>query len=113
MMLEDSKNEVLKSLMPTLKAGKKWKVRDTISAKDNLAFKKIIGHTQTGRRGFGSNEKQWWSKTSGKNHRDMVIQDVRSAIDNKRFLKGVQQSQQGQWTNWEETLQKSITWKDI
>ena len=43
----------------------------------------------------------------------MVIRDVSSEIDNKRFLKGVQQSQQGQWTNWEETLQKSITWNDI
>ena len=40
----------------------------------------------------------------------MVIQDVRSEIDYKRFLKGIQQ---GQWTNWEETLQTSITWNDI
>ena len=43
----------------------------------------------------------------------MVIQDVRREVDNKKFLKGLQQSQQGQWTNWEETLQNSITWKDI
>ena len=113
MILDDSEDEVIKSLNPTLKIGKKWKVKDTVrSAKDNLAFKEIIGHTQTGRQGFGTNEKQRRSKTSGKNHRNMVIQDVRSEIDNKRFLKGVQQSQQGQWTNWEETLQKSITWND-
>ena len=52
-------------------------------------------------------------KTSGKNRWDIVIQDVRSDIDDKRFLKRVLQSQQGQWTNWEETLQKSITWNDI
>ena len=43
----------------------------------------------------------------------MVIQDVRSEVDNKTFLKGVQQSQQGQWTNWEKTLQKAIIWNDI
>ena len=43
----------------------------------------------------------------------MVIQDVRNEADNKRFLKGVQQSQQGQWKKWEKTLQKSITWNDI
>ena len=42
MMLDDSKDEVIKSLKPTLKTGKKWKVRDTIrSAKDNLAFEEI------------------------------------------------------------------------
>ena len=88
-MLDDSKDEVLKSLKPTLKTGKKWKVRDTIrSAKDNLVFKEIIGHTQTGRQGFKTNEKQWWSKNSGKNHSDMVIQDVKNEVDNKRFLKG-------------------------
>ena len=73
MMVDDSKDNVIKSLKSTLKTGKKWKVRDTIrTAKDNLAFKEIIGHTQTGRQGFGTNEKQWWSKTSGKNRRDVV-----------------------------------------
>ena len=59
MMLDGSKDEVIKSLKSTLKTGKKWKVRDTIrSAKDNLAFKEIIGHTLTGRQGFEINEKQ-------------------------------------------------------
>ena len=60
MMLDDSKDEVIKSLKPILKTGKKWKVRDTIrSAKDNLAFKEIIGRIQTGRQSLGTNEKQW------------------------------------------------------
>ena len=114
MMLDDSKDEVIKSPKPTFKTGKKWKVRDTIrSPKDNLVFKDIIEHTQTGKRAFITNEKQRWSKTSGKNRRDMVIQDVRREVANKRFLKRVQQSQQGQLTNWEETLQKSFTWNNI
>ena len=43
----------------------------------------------------------------------MVIQNVRSEVGNKRFLKCVQQSQQGQWTNWDEILQKFITWNNI
>ena len=59
------------------------------------------------------NEKQRWSKTTVKNRRDTVIQDVRSEVDNKRFLRGVQPSKQGRWTNWKETLQKSITRKDL
>ena len=114
MMLDYSKDEVIKSLKPTWKTGKKWKVRDTIrSAKVNLALKEIIGHTQTGRQELRTNEKQQWSKTTGKNYQNMVIQDVKSEVDNERFLKGVYQSQQGQWINWEETLQKSIKWNDI
>ena len=67
MMLDDSKDEAIKSLKPTLKTGKKWKVRDIIrSVKDNLAFKEITGHTQTGRQSFGTNEKQRWSKLPAK-----------------------------------------------
>ena len=58
MMLDDSKDEVLKSQKPSLKTGEKWKVRDTVRcAKDDIAFKEIIGYTQTGRQGFGTNEK--------------------------------------------------------
>ena len=35
MMLDDSKDKVIKSLNPTLKTGRKWKVKDTIiSAKE-------------------------------------------------------------------------------
>lgn len=114
MMLDDYKDKAIKALKPTLKAGTKWKVRETItSAKDNLAFNEVIGYTQVGKQGLGLNEKQWWSKSSGKDRRDMVIQNVMKEEDKKRLVKGVQQSQQGQWTNWEEALQKSITWKDI
>ena len=109
-MLDDSKDKVIKSLNPTLKTGRKWKVKDTIvSAKENLAFKEVIGLTQTGRQDLGVNEKKWWSQVNGKDRLDMVIQEVTNEEDNKRLIKGVQQSQQGHWTRWEETLQRSIT----
>ena len=114
MMLDDSKDKVIKSLNLTLKTGRKWKVKDTIiSAKENLAFKEVNSLTQTGRQGLGVNEKKWWSQATGKDRRDMVIQEVRNKEDNKRLIKGVQQSQQGQWTSWEEAQQRSITWNDI
>ena len=84
MMLDDSRDKVIKSLNPTLKTGRKWKVKDTIiSAKENLAFKEVIGLTQTGRQGFGVNEKKWWSQAYGKDRRDMVIQEVRNEEDKK------------------------------
>ena len=43
----------------------------------------------------------------------MIINEVRKDEDNKRFQKAAQQSQQGQWTNWEDALQKSLSWNDI
>ena len=66
-MLADSKDKVIKSLNPTLKIGKKRKVRDTIrSAKVSLAFKEIIEHIQTGRQGLGINESSSGQKLSTK-----------------------------------------------
>ena len=59
------------------------------------------------------NKKKWWSQANGKDRRDMVFQEVRNEEDNKRLIKGVEQSQQGQWTSWGEALQRSITWNDI
>ena len=111
MMLDDSKDKLLN---PALKTGRKWIVIDTKeSAKENLAFNEVIGLTQLGRQGLGVNEKKWLSQANGKDRRDMVIQEVGNEEDNKRLIKGVQQSQQGQWTSWEEPLQRSITWNNI
>ena len=66
MMLNGRKDDVIKSLKPTLKTGKKRKVRVTTKITCNLAFKEIIGHIQTGRKGLETDEKQRWSKTTGK-----------------------------------------------
>ena len=60
MILDDSKDKVIKSLNTTMKTGRKWKVKDTIiSAKENLASKEVIGLTQTGKQGLGVYEKKW------------------------------------------------------
>ena len=114
MMLEDSPDEVVKSVQPSLRTGKKWKVQDAVvSAKENLIQKEVIGLTQSGRMGLGINKVQWWSKVSGKNRRDLVIQEVRNEENKSRYVKAVQQSQQGQWTNWDEALQRTVTWNDL
>ena len=43
----------------------------------------------------------------------MVINEIRLNEDSKRVQKAVQQPQQGQWTNWDNALQKSLTWNEI
>ncbi|KAK3785053.1 hypothetical protein RRG08_038005 [Elysia crispata] len=45
--------------------------------------------------------------------RDLVINDIRLNEDSRRVQKAVQQPQQGQWTNWDNALQKSLTWNKI
>ncbi|GFN98530.1 reverse transcriptase [Plakobranchus ocellatus] len=49
--------------------------------------------------GLGSTTAKWWSKTEGKEKRDMNIDEIRNKEDSTRVQKAVQQPQQGQWTN--------------
>ena len=43
----------------------------------------------------------------------MVISKIRMNEDSRRVQKAVQQPQQGQWTNWDNALQKSLVWNNI
>ncbi|KAK3764362.1 hypothetical protein RRG08_039958 [Elysia crispata] len=43
----------------------------------------------------------------------MNINEIRLNEDSRRVQKAVKQPQQGQWTNWDNTLQKSLTWNVI
>ena len=113
-MLQDSKDEHVRSVEPTLKTGRKWKVAECVeAAKQSLQLKEVIGYTQTDRKGFGHGEEKLWSKAGPKQKRDMVIHEIRNEEEQKRFQKAVQQAQQGQWTTWEDALQRSLTWNDI
>ena len=82
-------------------------------AKECLKIKEVIGQTQTGRKGLESSIAKWWSKAEGKEKRDMVINEIRLNEDSRRVQKAVQQPQKEQWTNWDNALQKSLTWNEI
>ena len=54
-MLKDSEDPVVKTVQPTIKTGRKWKVVEaTDDAKECVKIKKVIGQTQTDRYGLGS-----------------------------------------------------------
>ena len=113
-MLEDSEDPVVKTVQPTIKTGRKWKVVEAAGeAKECLKIKEVVGQSQTDCQGLGSSTAKWWSKTEGKLKRDMVINEIRLSEESRRMQKTVQQPQQGQWTNWDNALQKSLTWNEI
>ncbi|GFO36715.1 reverse transcriptase [Plakobranchus ocellatus] len=43
----------------------------------------------------------------------MIIDEIRNKEDSTWVQKAVQQPQQGQWTNWDTAIQRSLTWNDI
>ena len=95
-MLEDSDVPTVKTVQPTIKTGRKWKVVEAIDeAKECLKIKEVIGQTQTDRKWLGSSTAKWWSKAEGGVKRDMVINEIRLNEDSRRVQKAVQQSQHG------------------
>ncbi|XP_005112736.1 uncharacterized protein LOC101856396 [Aplysia californica] len=57
-MLENSQDEVVRSVQLTLRTGRKWKVLDAVmDAKDNLRLKEVIGHIQAGRQRLGGEKR--------------------------------------------------------
>ena len=112
-MLEDSEDPVVKTVQPTIKTGRKWKVVEAVDdAKECLKIKEVIGQTQIDCKRLGSTVTKRWSKQEGKKRRDTVINEIRMNEDSRRVQKAVQQPQQGQWTNWDNALQKSLTWNN-
>ena len=113
-VLENSEDPVVKTAQPTIKTGRKWKVVEAMDqAKECVKIKEEIGQTQTGRKGLGSSVTKWWSKETGKRREIMVINEIRLNEDSRRVQRAVQQPQQRQWTNWDNVLQKSLTWNDM
>ena len=84
-MLEDSEDPVVKTVQPTIKIGRKWKVVEAVDEiKECPKIKDVIGQTQTDRKGLGSSTAKWWSKAEGKEKRDMVINEIRLDEDSRR-----------------------------
>ncbi|GFN83458.1 reverse transcriptase [Plakobranchus ocellatus] len=93
-MLEESDDPTVKTVQPSLKTGRKWKITEAVDeSKECLRMKEVIGQTQTDRKGHGSTTDKWWSKTEGKEKRDIIIDEIRNKEDSTRVHKAVQQPQ--------------------
>ncbi|GFS16736.1 polyprotein [Elysia marginata] len=113
-MLEESDDSMVKTVQPSIKTGRKWKVEKAIDkAKECLKMKEVIGQTQIDRKGLGSSSVKWWSKTEGKEKRDMIIDEVRQKEDFRRFQKAVQLPQQGHERTWNLQSRDFLSWEDI
>ncbi|GFR62990.1 polyprotein [Elysia marginata] len=113
-MLEESDDLVVKTVQPSIRTDRKWKVEEAIDkANECLKMKEVIGQTQTERKGLGSSSVKWWSKTEDKEKRDTIMDEVRQRKDFRTIQRAVQQFQQGQWMDWDSAIQRFLTWKDI
>ena len=111
--LRDSQDEVLRVnaiFSKTEKLMTRWtKQNKTSNSKRPLDIHKMVTRV------YDVTQRliNWWLKEYGMEKRGIVIQDVRQEEDQKRIKKAVQESQQGQWTTWENALQRTLTWKNL
>ena len=114
MMLDNSTDQRVAEVKPTLISGTKWNARVEIeNATVSLQWTERTGAVQLGRHGVGWNHHLWWSKANAQERSDLIVQDRKQAIESERVVKSAQLSQQGDWTRWEETVQRSLSWEDI
>ena len=112
--LHDSADPVISNVAPEVKFGRKWQAADAVEeAISSLQHKEIVGATQAGRQGLGSQEQVWWSRAQSKSRRELVGGELRSFEEHKRLTKAVGQSKQVALTRWEGVEQKKLTWSDL
>ena len=114
-MLELSGDCSIKEAKVQLKTGRKWKTVDALTeAEERVKFQEVAGASQVGRHGLGYGPPRvWWSSATVRQRRDLILQEVHGLEEVGRYQMAVQQGQQGQWTSWEEALQRSLSWSDM
>ena len=110
LQLKESSDITVSENVPSLYTGRKWHVDKAVAeAECDLNISQIVGHTQQGRRGFGSTGKFRKETTHRKEVTKVIAQN-----DNKLlFSKAAQQSLQGQWTRWESVVQRDMSFSRL
>ena len=114
LQLRDSKDPVISSSVPVVDTGRKWSVADSVDdAESILYFKKILGHTQTGKAGFGYTPVQKFPAKGSKEYRK-AVSDTVSDLHGQAVLA----SQEGKklqlnWTTWGNYVRNDLSWKCV
>ena len=75
----------MKTVQPTIKTGRKWKVVEAADqSKERFKMKEVIGQTQNDCKGLGPSVTKLWSEAEGKEKREMVINEIRLNEDSRR-----------------------------
>jgi len=113
-MLHYFRGGTVRNLSPALDTGTKWRVTAVSEAlQDRLAIKDIIGATTQGRAGLGCSTFKRFADASGRYKWTMMVDELRSAEEERRLAEAVQQGRQGRWVEWESALPRRLTWSDL
>ena len=115
LMLRYSSDNGIRSAPPTVKTGRKWNAEtETDECITSLKHGDIVGSTQTDNGGLGSKRFKPFAKMSYMERKEEVTNQVKKDEEDKRYVKLVQCSQQGQCVSWEEkVVDRKIGWAEL
>ena len=97
-----------------VRTGRKWRAAEELSiAESNLRVKAIVGAVAQGRAGLGRIPTNITRKVTPKERQQLLQDEVRSGMEEKRLTKMVRLSQQGAWTKWNKVEHRRISWADF
>nr|XP_055036896.1 uncharacterized protein LOC129424307 [Misgurnus anguillicaudatus] len=109
----DSQDQLTREAGIRTRSGRKWAAGTAINqAECSLMTKEIIGNPCTGRQGLGTSHFQKWSKSTPREKRAMIQEEVRTLEEETRRAKSIELATQGAWTRWN-LPKKKITWSEL
>lgn len=94
--------------------GRKWSAPSELAtAEERLRHRAVVGVVVRGRAGFGCFPSLQYSKTQGKEQRELVLEEGRAAERDERNSRMAGMKQQGACMRWECALERNLTWADI
>ena len=103
---------MIASSVPNLRTGTKWDVSESVvDAESILHFKKVAGHTQTGRAGLGYMPSQQVPEQGTREYRK-AVSDTVADVHGKAFLASEEgKALHNNWMAWSNYIRNDLTWK--
>lgn len=109
----DSQDQLTREAGVRTRSGRKWAASTAINqAECSLMTKDIIGNPCIGRQGLGTAYFQQWSKSTPREKRTMIQDEVRNLEEEARRAKSIELATQGAWTRWN-LPKRAITWSEL
>ena len=113
-MQHDSMDPLVKSTQPTIITGQKWDAKYAVEmTESSFKMKEVFSFVATWRTRLGLQPQWWWSKETTKNKQRTISEEIHHFEESKHLAIAVTQPKQGAWTRWENTKDRTITWRDI
>merc|ERR1711923_439072 len=100
--LTNSKDRYISGANIIIDGGRKVSTpKEVEEAEGKLRMKDMTGRGNIGHEGLGLRKTQYYHKSSEKEQRDMIVNEIRNKEEERRRVKIIGQGQQGAMTKWE------------